>query len=589
MMIKFNSKCTSATYKQFARSSVSLAILGLLSACGASGTDGADSDSDAPVASAESAASAELTSSAQTTTAAELTASAELTTSEETTAVANPFSVSPTLAAAQSAVDALTSSEATAANELASSANTDSSTDTNIDTDSDTGIDANPDLASASTDTGNTSSTDSTSEPVALGAANSNVVDQGQTSESSSVEERSEPAQIFFDSVTTPGFEGSVIDDAIHITWNTDTAARGYNVYRQAQYYTTVFTNEYTDTDVYDDDYYYEIQAFYTDTETGEETLDYVATGLTVEARTLGRTDPEAPQPNENILDNYELVFSDEFNNSTLDTTKWNTSFLWGPDQIINQEEQYYVDIKNDPNFAFNPFSFDGENLTITTIETPAELLPNANNQPYLSGLITSYDSFKFTYGYAETRAKMTLGRGFWPAFWLLNAYYGDADPEIDIMEFIGHDQDVMYHTYHYFDTNHELRSTPSFPVVGIDFTADFHTFGVEWKPGTLIFYVDNIETLRVNDINVSNQEMYVLANQAVGGWWAGSPDESTPIPGKYIVDYIRVYQSIVPLDDVQFDQPEDLIPLFDDNPGIVLPNHRPPFEDWPEGYPTRQ
>ena len=387
-----------------------------------------------------------------------------------------------------------------------------------------------------------------------------------------------------FVSVTTPGFEGEVMDDAIRVTWQADPTARGYNVYKQADYHSTVFTTEFIDTDVYNDDYYYEIQAFDHD-----DNFNYVATGLTVSARTLGRTDPDAPATNEGLLDDYELVFSDEFTGASLDTSKWNTSFLWGTDLFINGEEQYYVDIANEPDFGFNPFSFDGNNLTISTIETPAEMSEKALNQPYLSGLITSYDSFKFTYGYAETRARFTHGRGYWPAFWLLNAYYVDAKPEIDIMEFIGHNQDVMYHTYHYFDSDGELRSTKSHPVPGIDFTADYHTFAVEWSPGTLVFFVDGIETKRIVDINVSQQEMYVLANQAVGGWWAGSPDETTPVPGEYIIDYIRVYQRITPHEVIQFDQPDDLIPLYIENPGSVIPNKRPPIWLWPEGYPDGQ
>lgn len=390
--------------------------------------------------------------------------------------------------------------------------------------------------------------------------------------------------QRIFVSSTTPGFEGEVLEDAIRISWQEDPSARGYNVFKQGEYYITVFATEFIDTDVYDDDYYYEIQAF-----DFNDDRYYIARGLTVSARTFGRTDPNAPQPNESLLEDYELVFSDEFNDTTLDTSKWNTSFLWGTDVVINNEEQYYVDIVNEPDFGFNPFTFDGETLTINTIETPEELSEQANSQPFLSGIITSYDAFKFTYGYVETRAKMTAGRGYWPAFWLLNAYYVDAEPEIDIMEFIGQEQDVIYHTYHYFDSEGNLRSTESFPVSGIDFTNDFHTFGVEWNPGELVYYVDGIETLRVVDVNVSQQEMYVLANQAIGGWWAGSPDATTPFPGKYEIDYIRVYQRTTPHDVIQFDQPFDLIPLFSDNPGRVLPNKRPPFWLWSVGDPNGQ
>ena len=387
-----------------------------------------------------------------------------------------------------------------------------------------------------------------------------------------------------FFSITTEGFNGEVLSDSIRVTWPVDPDARGYNVYRQAQFVTSVFTEEYIDEDVYDGNYYYEIQAF-----DNSDTLYYVATGLTVKATTFGTTDPDAPVPNTQLLDGYDLVFSDEFTGSELDGTKWNTSYLWGTDLVINSEEQYYVDILNDPEFGFNPFTFDGDNLTINSIQTPSELAGKSLNQPYLSGVITSYDAFKFTYGYVETRAKVTHGRGYWPAFWLLNAYYVDDMPEIDIMEFIGHNQDVVYHTYHYYDSEGQLRSTPSQATPGVDYTADFYTYAVEWKPGTIIFYINNIEVHRVVDSKVSQQEMYVIANTALGGWWAGSPDNTTPFPGEFVIDYIRVYQKSQPYDDNLLDDGITQVPYADQIFGTSSPSHRPSKEDWPEGYPSGQ
>ena len=391
----------------------------------------------------------------------------------------------------------------------------------------------------------------------------------------------------FFTSHTTPGFTGEVIDDSIHVTWNADPDALGYNVYRQAKYVTTVWENKYVETDLFDQDYYYEIQAF----DSTKTIYYYVATGLTVSVRTAGRTDPAKPKANPDRLQDYELIFSDEFNGDRLDTSKWNTSFLWGDEIIINGEVQYYVDINNKPDFGFNPFTFDGENLTINSIETPSELSEKAMGQPYLSGVMTSYDALHFIYGYAETRAKVTFGRGYWPAFWLLNAYYGQGgdDPEIDIMEFIGHDQDVVYHTYHYYDADGKLRSTASQPTPGIDYTAEFHTFGVEWKPGTIIYFVDGIEVHRVTDPKVSQQTMYVIANTAMGGWWAGDPDETTPFPGEYVLDYIRVYQRTTPYDDVLLNDGMTNVPFADDIPDRAIPNHRPSPEQWPAGYPHLQ
>ncbi len=409
--------------------------------------------------------------------------------------------------------------------------------------------------------------------------ADTTPVDQSETTS---------PAQDhsnYFESVTTEGFGGEVLDNSIRITWKVDQEASGYNVYRQAEYYTTVFTNEFHDIEVFDQNYYYEIQAFEHQERESDTRYYYIATGLTVSARTLGKTDPDRPKTNESLLENYKLVFSDEFNGNSLDASKWNTSFLWGTDLIINGEEQYYVDILKDPEFGFNPFTFDGNNVTINTIETPPELAKKSLDQPYLSGIMTSYDAFKFTYGYAEVRARMTHGRGYWPAFWLLNAYYGGEDPEIDIMEFIGDNQDVVYHTFHYYDDSGKLRSSQSEPTPGIDYTSDFHNFSVEWKPGSIIYFVDGIEVHRITDPKVPQEQMYLIANTAVGGWWAGSPDESTPFPGEYVIDYIRVYQKSTLYNDMLYSDGMTSVPYADDIPTQALPNHRPAREHWSEGY----
>lgn len=387
-----------------------------------------------------------------------------------------------------------------------------------------------------------------------------------------------------FSSNTTEGFTGEVLEGGVvKVSWLKDPTARGYNVYRAAEYVETVFTEEYIDTNTFDESYYYEIQAFDFD-----ENYNYVAKGLTVNVTGTGRINPDSPKPKENILDGYELVFSDEFNGSELDSSKWVTQYLWGDELVINSEEQHYVDIQNKPDFGYNPFSFDGESITISSIETPDELRDKAFGQKYLSGMFTSYDAFKFTYGYVETRVQLPYGQGLWPAFWLLNAYYVDDKPEIDIMEFIGDNQDTVYHTYHYYDSSGTLRSTESQPSVGVDYTNGWHTFAVEWLPGTLIFYVNGVETHRVVDAKVSQQEMYIIANTALGGWWPGSPDASTNFPAEYKIDYIRAYQKAggAPLADPTEGLESELL-LWDDVPG-ASPSHLPPFELWPEGYPER-
>ena len=386
----------------------------------------------------------------------------------------------------------------------------------------------------------------------------------------------------FFESASTSGFSAQILDDGnVELEWEDQQGARGYNVYRAGEYITTVFENNFQDSGLNDGGHYYEIISF-----DNNDRFEVVADALTVyidaptaDVATAGGTLPE------HVEEEYSLVFAEEFQAEELDFSVWNTSYLWGKDLVINSEEQYYVDVENESDFGYNPFTLNGETLKIGAIRTPDNLLDAANGQPYLSGVITSYDSFKFTYGYVEARAKVPFGRGLWSAFWLLNAYYVDLKPEIDIMEHIGHDRDVLFHTYHYYDSNGELRSTESMATAGIDFTSEFHTYGVDWRPGKITFYIDGIERHSISDPNVSAQEMYIIANTAIGGWWPGSPDESTVFPAEYEIDYIRAYQK----NGVQFDAPlndgTQTIPLADDRE-TGSPNHIPSPDQWPEGYP---
>jgi len=270
-------------------------------------------------------------------------------------------------------------------------------------------------------------------------------------------------------------------------------------------------------------------------------------------------------------LSDYDLVFSDEFNGTAVDSTKWNSGLLWGPYVTINNEEQVYIDkLGMHSNHAYNPFEMTGSSLKITATEVsstyqapemPAaddpvwneylEYRPGEDYDPasvnYLSGILTSYESFQFTRGYVEARVKFPAGQGLWPAFWLLNAYYVEDSPEIDIVEFLGQNTSETYHTYHYFDIENDWAkiSTPTFEVDNPTATSQFHTYGVSWEAGQIIWYVDGIERHRVTaeDYEISKQSMYVLLNMAVGGTWPGSPDASTNFPAEYEIDYVRAYQ----------------------------------------------
>lgn len=253
----------------------------------------------------------------------------------------------------------------------------------------------------------------------------------------------------------------------------------------------------------------------------------------------------------------WELVFSDEFDVSFIDSNKWSTKYshnvYGGRTNPWNGEHQAYVgDDEVIDGVEYDAFDFNNGVLSIVSqkvdqpltldIEDAVDGFDAVKTFDYTSGILNSDDNYAFTYGYMEMRAQVAAGQGLWPAFWMLPTH-GGWPPEIDIMESLGHRTDTVFNSLHYTDENGEIaleKGEQTFS--GMDFSAGFHTFGVEWSETNLTWFVDG-QALYSIDHDIPDVSMYLLANMAVGGYWPGSPDETTPETSAFEIDYIRVYQ----------------------------------------------
>lgn len=244
----------------------------------------------------------------------------------------------------------------------------------------------------------------------------------------------------------------------------------------------------------------------------------------------LGLLTPQKPNsaglsPQDMEKRGWELTFQDEFNGRGLDRSKWIDSY---PDNVrthSNNEQQYYAE--------------DGWEVKGGRIRFKAERR-SKGGMPYTSGMISSYGKFSQQHGWFEMRAKFPKGKGMWPAFWLL-PITKQWPPEIDILEILGHQPNKVYFSTHW-RTPEGRHQYKTHHWVGPDFSADFHTFAVEWRPEECIWYVDGLERARSTQ-GIPSEPMYILANLAVGGDWPGMPDETTIFPGYMEIDYIRVYR----------------------------------------------
>jgi beta-glucanase (GH16 family) len=174
---------------------------------------------------------------------------------------------------------------------------------------------------------------------------------------------------------------------------------------------------------------------------------------------------------------------------------------------------------------------------------------------PWTSGMVTTggpfetgppQPTFAFAYGYAEMRAKLPAGHGFWPAFWLLPAD-GSWPPEVDVMEWQGAQPRRDYMTVHFSD-KHSKNDSLQGTYDGPNLSQAYHVYAIDWEPNALTWYVDGVARLSVTARQIEGRggkylrsPMYLLANLAVGGW-VSPPNRHTRSPASMKIDYVRVW-----------------------------------------------
>ncbi len=231
------------------------------------------------------------------------------------------------------------------------------------------------------------------------------------------------------------------------------------------------------------------------------------------------------------------LVFVNDFTKMKKISLKdW--KFDDGP--VYNNELEKYV-------------SGPGENAYVT--KEGLVIKATNNGGKVMSTRLTSNKSWK--YGYFEAEAKVPLGKGTWPAFWMLNERLrnpGNQEKvgwpkcgEIDIMENVGMEPKVYHFSLHCEDYNW-MKPKQRTKVVSVEDPVKFHKYGLDWRANEIVFYLDGKEAYRVKkDEDTFNAwpfrgPYYIILNLAIGGNMGGKVDPSI-FPAKFIVKSVKVYQ----------------------------------------------
>jgi beta-glucanase (GH16 family) len=250
--------------------------------------------------------------------------------------------------------------------------------------------------------------------------------------------------------------------------------------------------------------------------------------------------------------DQWVQTFHDDFMGNRLDASKWVTCYDWreptdnGCTNGGNFEQQWYLSQQVTVNNGV---------AVLTAVHEPVTAVSKGGMKTYMyrSGMISTgrpdtkgQVKWSTTYGYFEARMKFNGGQGVWPAFWLLPTDR-TWPPEIDIMEFLGHEKNQILQTNHWLDSSGRPQKDSSF-IQGPNFTQDWHTYAINWQPGRIDWYVDGELKKTVTGAEVPNKPMEIIINLAIGGLLPGNAIASTPFPRILQIDWVKVYELKHPL-----------------------------------------
>jgi len=253
------------------------------------------------------------------------------------------------------------------------------------------------------------------------------------------------------------------------------------------------------------------------------------------------------------------LVWSDEFNYANgapapPDPTVW--TYDTGNSGFGNHELENYCawGSSTAPCSTANPSEFVGTDgfLHIVAQQPAADV--------YTSARLKTQSLFSFQYGRIEFRAMVPEAQGFWPAGWLMGNNIATVNwpncGEMDVLERVnaaGNPDWNAGSVHGQGFTGSNIGTTFNFPA-GQN-AAQWHTYGMIWKPGSVAYYIDDpnqpYTTFTASSLNGlagatwpfdGGQSNFILLNLAIGGDWPGPPNSGTPFPSEMLVDYVRIY-----------------------------------------------
>lgn len=246
----------------------------------------------------------------------------------------------------------------------------------------------------------------------------------------------------------------------------------------------------------------------------------------------------EEDLPESAFLNDYDLIFQEEFEGTRVDRSFWSTGMFYGETDVSNEEDQYFTEDALRIEAGILKIKADFWQTYYDTVAGSATLSDGQLN--YTSGAISTYKRFSIRYGRMEVRARFPKGQGLHPVIGLLPYRENARFPQIRLAESFGDERVFFSNQWLNFVDGTRIDSVGEIEIPGLD--EHFREFAVEWSPSKIEWFVDR-ELVYKNEFGIPSEELYPFAFLAIGGKNAGYPDPTTPFPAFLEIDYIRVFK----------------------------------------------
>lgn len=234
---------------------------------------------------------------------------------------------------------------------------------------------------------------------------------------------------------------------------------------------------------------------------------------------------------NFDVVKEWDLTFSENFEGTELDKEKWITRYYWG-DVLMNDAYALPTD----------PHIFTEKNIKISNsvsrLETRKEKAEGKVWDPkigfvpkefdYTSALISTGKSFRQKYGLFEAKIKVSDIKNVRHSFWMLS---NTSLPHIDIARTSPCGKLLPGH----ISGSEDSPKVNQAKIKGLDWTNDFFIYSLEWTPNKLIWKINDV-VIYTQTENIPNDPMYLILSSGVS-------NPNSDVNAVMEIDWVKCYQ----------------------------------------------